>query len=105
MSWLNIDSDSDFSIQNLPMGVFSTPNHSKRIGVAIGDYVLDLNALVVSGIFSNVSFDSKTLKEETLNSFMALNRSCWRETRALVKGLLEVNGNDTRLQILIFHLI
>ena len=97
MSWLNIDSNSDFSIQNLPMGVFSTPNHSKRIGVAIGDYVLDLNALVVSGIFSNVSFDSKTLKEETLNSFMALNRSCWRETRALVKGLLEVNGNDTRL--------
>ena len=38
MSFLNIDPNCDFSIYNLPWGVFSTQNDPKRrIGVAIGD--------------------------------------------------------------------
>jgi fumarylacetoacetase len=44
MSWVNVSADSDFPIQNLPYGVFSTKgNPSHRIGVAIGDQILDLS--------------------------------------------------------------
>jgi len=37
-SFVEVDQNSDFSIFNLPWGVFSTGNDQKRrIGVAIGD--------------------------------------------------------------------
>lgn len=39
-SFVAVDKDSDFPIQNLPYGVFSTrTNEHKRIGVAIGNFV------------------------------------------------------------------
>ena len=46
MSFIKVDADCDFSYHNLPYGVFSTskdPRH--RIGVAIGDQVLDLSKI------------------------------------------------------------
>ncbi len=46
MSFLEIPSDSDFSYENLPYGVFSTPENDKqRLGVAIGDHILDLSVV------------------------------------------------------------
>jgi fumarylacetoacetase len=41
-SFVEVAPDSDFPIQNLPYGVFSTDDAGKRVGVAIGDFVLDL---------------------------------------------------------------
>ena len=41
-TWIKIDKNSDFSIHNLPFGVYSIGNKNKRIGVAIGDLILDL---------------------------------------------------------------
>ena len=41
-SWVQVPSSSDFPIQNLPFGIFSTEKKSKRVGVAIGDSILDL---------------------------------------------------------------
>ena len=35
-SWLEISRESDFPIQNLPFGIYSTKNKTKRVGVAIG---------------------------------------------------------------------
>ena len=43
--FLDIGPDHDFSYQNLPYGVFSTPHTAPRVGVAIGDWVLDLSVL------------------------------------------------------------
>ena len=73
MSWIPITSGSDFSLDNLPYGVFSTaddPRH--RIGVAVGDSVLDLSK--ISGLFKGpyMVSNQKVLEADTLNSFMAL---------------------------------
>jgi fumarylacetoacetase len=43
--------DHDFSLQNLPYGVFSTPHTQPRCGAAIGDWVVDLSVLADEGIF------------------------------------------------------
>ena len=44
MSFIKVEPDCDFSFENLPYGVFSTSGDAKhRIGVAIGDEVLDLS--------------------------------------------------------------
>ena len=46
MSFVEVPKDSDFSYDNLPYGVFSTKdNPKKRIGVAIGEQILDLSAV------------------------------------------------------------
>ncbi len=44
MSWVEYDPETDFPLENLPYGVFSTPEDPRhRIGVAIGDSILDLS--------------------------------------------------------------
>ena len=49
-SWVeSANGHPDFPIQNLPFGVFSTGNSEPRIGVAIGDMILDLKALCRTG--------------------------------------------------------
>src|SRR3954452_1673 len=44
-SWIESAEESDFPIQNLPLGIFSVGERRRRAGVAIGDYVLDLVAI------------------------------------------------------------
>jgi fumarylacetoacetase len=44
-SWCESAQDSEFPIQNLPLGIFSVGERRRRAGVAIGDYVLDLIAI------------------------------------------------------------
>ena len=48
---LSLDIDHDFPLENLPYGIFSTPHTNPRVGVAIGEYVLDLSVLADAGIF------------------------------------------------------
>src|SRR6267154_1295963 len=48
-SFVDVDPSSDFPLQNLPYGVFSTDGVAPRVGVAIGDYVLDLWELEQDG--------------------------------------------------------
>ncbi len=88
-TWLDIPADSDFSIHNLPFGVFSTENKPfPRIGVAIGEYILDLHFLVSEGALDGLGFDLEILQEPVLNSFMALGNEAVRELRGRLQFLL-----------------
>jgi fumarylacetoacetase len=69
--------ESDFPIQNLPFGVFRRKHHPDerpRIGVAIGEFVLDLTACARAGMFDTAI--SKACEEPVLNALMALGPSC-----------------------------
>ena len=72
---------TDFTIHNLPYGVFKHGN-SKRAGVAIGDKILDLYEL------ADANRVDPCLKNETLNDFMSKGKEVWRETRATIKQML-----------------
>ena len=94
-SFIPVDAASDFPIQNLPYGVFSTSAlPTPRIGVAIGDYVLDLWELEQDcrlnvgelGIFS----------ASTLNPFMALGPEVWTLTRTRISELLRRDNPELR---------
>lgn len=90
MSFLDIPADHDFSYQNLPYGIFSTLDQpKKRPGVAIGDYVLDLQQLqhyFTGPLMKDVS--KGVFEQESLNEFMALTPDHWKETRVYLKALL-----------------
>jgi fumarylacetoacetase len=93
-SWLSIPEDSDFSLQNLPYGVFSTTTTEPRIGIAIGEQVLDLKALVKEHAFDDLDFDFTTLERATLNKYAGLGRQVHGKVRKRLYDLLRV---DTQL--------
>lgn len=86
-SFLPIDPSSDFPIQNLPFGIFSTRlSPELRVGVAIGEWVLDLAELEKIGLLSPGS--QPVFNKPALNDFIALGQSVWRSTRAQISLLL-----------------
>jgi len=95
-TFLDVPSDSPFPIQNLPYGVFIPSNEtSPRVGVAIGDHVLDLAVLEREGLFEHPQVqNTRPFAESTLNAFMALGREAWSATR---HRLQEVLRADTSL--------
>jgi fumarylacetoacetase len=96
-SWLASANEAGcpFPIQNLPFGIFSTTAHPEpRVGVAIGDQVLDLSALSNAGLLGNL--DRAAFASRTLNAFIALGKPAWRETRQRLQALL--SDEDTALR-------
>jgi fumarylacetoacetase len=99
-SWLTTAKDpaSDFPIQNLPYGVFDSGN-GPRIGVAIGDKILDLHACATAGLLDNLSETSrKTCTAPLLNPLMALGPSAWTALRQRLTELLDANQPDPQTQ-------
>src|SRR5207237_200997 len=83
--------DSHFPIQNLPYGVFSAKDGlAPRVGVAIGDYVLDLWQLAQDCRFDVV--EPAVFAASQLNPFMALGPKVWSSTRARISELLRHAG-------------
>ncbi|GAB3820119.1 fumarylacetoacetase [Pontibacter rugosus] len=92
-SWIEIDAASDFPIQNLPFGIFSTIDRDPRVGVAIGDYILDLCVLGRRDFFELIDFDPNVFHRPYLNDFIALGKPIWRAVRTRISELLR-NDND-----------
>ncbi|MDQ3242783.1 MAG: fumarylacetoacetase [Gemmatimonadota bacterium] len=83
--------DGDFPIQNLPFGVFSQGDGSKRIGIAIGDSVLDVGACGRHGLIR----ESRALEacdSTRLNELMSLPSADVSELRAAASELLSSTG-------------
>ncbi|HEY7565143.1 MAG TPA: fumarylacetoacetase, partial [Acidimicrobiia bacterium] len=83
-SWVPVGADSDFPIQNLPWGVFSIKGSPRRVGVAIGDHLLDLTALEAAGVLGSHLFQGGTLEP-----LIALGGASWRQVRERVAELLD----------------
>ena len=89
-SFISVDADSDFPIQNLPFGIFSTQAHpNKRVGVAIGNFVLDL-AVIEAADLLRVQVNA-VFNYPTLNSFIALGKPVWQEARKKISELLRAD--------------
>lgn len=94
-SFIDVAPDSHFPIQNLPYGVFSAKDGlSPRIGVAIGDYVLDLWQLAQDCRFDLV--EPAVFAATSLNPFMALGPKIWSSTRARISDLLRHDNPELR---------
>lgn len=97
-SWVEVAPGSDFPIQNLPYGVFRPgAGAGPRIGVAIGDFVLDLATLHEAGLFSGTAIAGENLfAREVLNEFMARGGETWGELRRRLSDLLCADNRELR---------
>uniref|UniRef100_A0A8C1TJK2 Fumarylacetoacetase n=1 Tax=Cyprinus carpio TaxID=7962 RepID=A0A8C1TJK2_CYPCA len=94
---LRMEEKSDFSYHNLPYGVFSTPDNPRhRIGVAIGDQILDVS--VIKHLFNGpaLGHHQDVFEQPTLNAFMALGYDAWREARKCLQMLLAADESTLR---------
>jgi fumarylacetoacetase len=95
-SFVDVTPESHFPIQNLPWGVFSTATDSRpRVGVAIGNYVLDLAALEEAGVLPRISAQS-VFRHGSLNWLMAAGRYSWTIIRKHVSEILRHDNPKLR---------
>ncbi len=95
-SWVAVPKDSDFPIQNLPLGIFKTDSLEPRVGVRIGDSILDLKTLHVLGYLDNLPFTLDEFDTTVLNRLMKKGKLATRRLRDRISDLL--NKENTELQ-------
>ncbi len=96
-SWVaSANGHADFPLQNLPLGIFSPPGGRPRAGVAIGDSILDLEALLATGLLQGDAATAALACEGgRLNGFFGLGRQPRLALRERLSVLLS-EGNDSR---------
>lgn len=96
-SFIDIAPSSHFPIQNLPYGIFRKSAGTPRVGVAIGDFVLDLSVLMDAGVFDGPHLKGKDcFSRPSLNRFMELGRPAWNEARSRITRLLSAQHSKLR---------
>ena len=91
-SFIEYSKDCHFPIQNLPYGVFNCKNNKDcRVGVAIGELVLDLSVLEKYKILGTNYF-----AEPTLNKFMDAGKNIWDSVRSKIQNLLLIDNPTIR---------
>src|SRR4051812_11593479 len=94
-SFVPVEPDSDFPIQNLPYGVFSTSDEpARRVGVAIGDFVLDLSKLEQEGVLDLGG--APVFDRASINEFMSLGPAVWSAARSRISHLLRHDNPELR---------
>jgi fumarylacetoacetase len=101
-SWIESANDpaTDFPIQNLPFGVFRRRDggESARVGVAIGDQIVDVAACARAGFLSTeAALAAERCGQPQLNDLMSLGRSATTALRRALSAFLDAgarNGDD-----------
>jgi fumarylacetoacetase len=96
-SWIESahEAGTNFPIQNLPFGVFAPrgAGPAPRIGIAIGDRILDLSVCAAEGVFSGRAAEAAgRCTEPALNGLLSLGPVAWRALRREVSAFLSEDG-------------
>jgi fumarylacetoacetase len=94
-TWVPVPHGARFTLANLPYGAFSTSGGETRIGVALGDSVVDLRALAGAGLFdAHVAGAAEVFGAATLNPLLARGRATWSAARARIVELLRADNRE-----------
>ncbi|PAP76737.1 fumarylacetoacetase [Rubrivirga marina] len=92
--FLDIDPDTGFGLENLPYGVFSTDKEPPRVGVRLGEFVVDLAVLESHGVVGVPGAGRQPVFDKgSLNAFMALGPDVWEAVRSHLQELLSTEGS------------
>jgi len=91
--FLDVSDDSGFGLDNLPYGVFSTDKEPARVGVRLGEWVIDLSVLEAHGVIAPAGAGRQPVfNRRSLNAFMALGPDGWDAIRSHLQELLSKEG-------------
>jgi fumarylacetoacetase len=87
-SWIPVPPDSDFTVDNLPFGIFRTQYTKPRVGVAIGEHILDMAAIARLELFKEFRFPESVFRTDSLNAYIRLGKNVHRQVRKYLITLL-----------------
>jgi fumarylacetoacetase len=102
-SWLDSANAAgcDFPIQNLPFGVYRPKGGAVRVGVAIGDSIIDVSAPEVEQLLGGLAVAATVAcKAPHLNNLMQLGPQSWSALRLALSRLLSTASADKRERVL-----
>ncbi len=107
-SWIEVPTDSDFPIQNIPFGVFITKDDVITIGTRIGDCAIDMGALQQLNYFEGIELTDDMFMQDTLNDFISDGKKTWRLVRNRIAELFDetnpkLRDNSEHREIIIFN--
>ncbi|HPN71045.1 MAG TPA: fumarylacetoacetase [Saprospiraceae bacterium] len=85
---IEISPDSDFSIHNIPFGIYSIDGGQKHVAIAYGDYILDCYLLSKLGLFDSIDIDGEVFAKPFLNDFIGLGKSVTNRVRSEIQDFL-----------------
>jgi fumarylacetoacetase len=95
-SWVEIAPNSDFQIQNLPFGIFTSKTLTPRVGVAIGEKIIDLLELYRADLLNKYDFDENVFDNLFLNDLIATGKEKCRKLRDRLSELLSEDNNELK---------
>lgn len=105
-SWIPVNENSDFPIQNIPFGIYSDKNIAHHACSAIGDYIIDLYELSRNGYFDALNIPLEYFQSPVLNDLIALGKKTTNSLRERISELLRDTNtelqNHNELHFLIF---
>ena len=96
-TWIEVPNNTDFSIYNLPFGIFSKKGISKRVGVAIGNKVIDLLACNKLNIFTDLDIDNSVFENGFLNDFINLGKNKTNKVREILQK--QLTDENSKLKV------
>ena len=96
-TWIEIPKNSDFSIYNLPFGIFSTNKNSKRVGIAIGNNIIDLLACNELDIFKDLNINNNVFENNFLNDFINLGKNTTNKVREIIQQQLTNESSKIKM--------
>lgn len=93
-SWIDVKSDSDFSIQNIPYGIYTDKQTIHNACIAIGEYVMDLHMVHHHRYFKGLSLPENIFANHSLNDFITLGKEKTRAVRDRISDLLNIENKE-----------
>ena len=91
LSFIEVAADSDFSIHNLPFGIFIKDGHHIAC-TRIGDTIVDLHQCAELGLFDNLHLPHGIFRHTVLNAFIGLGKKVTSAVRTQVQQALTIGG-------------
>jgi len=102
-SWIEYNSNCDFTIYNIPFGIAKSNTEQHFAATAIGEYCVDLNALNNLGIFNDLNLPETIFTNKTLNDFIGLGKETTNKVRLRLQEVFENNYGNQELVKKSFH--
>jgi fumarylacetoacetase len=92
-SWIEVPRNSDFPIQNIPFGVFTTKANKTVVGTRIGDTAIDLNQLATLGL---LDVDANVFAQDKMNDFIKLGKKTTRLVRDQISDVFSTANTKSK---------
>lgn len=95
-SWIEVNSSSDFPIQNIPFGVFSIDDNEPLPCTRIGDIVISLQALANAGLLNDLIIPADAYSATTLNPILKFGKNGTRDLRNRLSELFRTDNSSLK---------